>query len=341
MIFRSEQPSPSAAAVAAGPPGLSNGARVLLAPLCGISTAPFRRICLDHGADMAVTEMVSSEAVTRGHHKHCRAMDGLDTAEGPLSVQIFGADPVRMGETAARMSELEPVYVDMNFGCPVKKIVTRNGGSAVLRDLDLLYRICNEVVRRSEAPVSAKIRAGWDKPTGDGVQEIARTVEDSGVSMLAVHARTRKQGFSGSANWDLIASAKDAVDIPVIGNGDIRNADDVFAMYDQTGCDAVMIGRAAIGNPWIFEEIRARFDGVEYTPPTASDRVDVMLDHVRQAVAVDGEPIGVITTRKMTAAYVKHLPGARELRGKLMQIETVAALEDTLSLYLEANGLQV
>jgi tRNA-dihydrouridine synthase B len=339
MIFRSEQPSTSSATAAEGPPGLPNGARVLLAPLCGISTAPFRRICRDRGADMTVTEMVSSEAITRGKHKHCRAISGLDTAEGPLAVQIFGADPERMGETAARMSELEPVYVDMNFGCPVKKIVTRNGGSAVLRDLDLLHRICSEVVRRSEAPVSAKIRAGWDKPTGEGVKEIAKTIEDAGVSMLAVHARTRKQGFSGSANWDLIATAKDSVDIPVIGNGDVRSADDVFAMYDQTRCDAVMIGRAAIGNPWIFEEIRARFDGVEYAPPSARDRVDVMLNHVRQAVALDGEYVGVITTRKMTAAYVKHLPGARELRGRLMQVETLAALEDTLSSYLDSNGL--
>lgn len=320
-------------------PGLPNGARVLFAPLCGISTAPFRRICLDRGADMAVTEMISSEAVTRGREKRCRALDGLDPTEGRLSIQIFGADPVRMGETAAILSERQPEYIDMNFGCPVKKIVTKNGGSAVLRDLDLLSRICKEVVRRSHVPVSAKIRAGWDKPTGAKVADIARTIEDAGVSVLTVHARTRKQGFSGKANWDLIAAAKDAVDIPVVGNGDIRGADDLLAMSEQTRCDAVMIGRGAIGNPWVFEEIRARATGSEYTPPSARDRVSVLIEHVRASVAIMGEPYGLITTRKVTAAYVKNLPHASELRGKLMQIESLSGLEDTLAAYLEENAL--
>jgi nifR3 family TIM-barrel protein len=313
---------------------------VLLAPLCGITTAPFRRICLDHGADMAVTEMVSSEAVTRGKRARCRAMDGVDTREGPLSIQIFGSDPERMGETAAVLAdEYHPEYIDMNFGCPVKKIVSRNGGSAILRNLDLLDRICREVVRRSPVPVSAKIRAGWDKPTGTMVREIARVIEDAGVTMLAIHARTRKQGFSGKANWDLIAEARAAVDIPVVGNGDIRGAGDVLRMVEHTDCDAVMIGRGAIGNPWIFEEIRARAAGVPYTPPTPRERVAVLVEHVRASVEVQGEPLGVITTRKVQAAYVKHLPGARELRGKLMSIESVAELEDTLSSYLEENDL--
>jgi nifR3 family TIM-barrel protein len=337
MIYR---PEPSTATAVARPRGLPNGARVLLAPLCGITTAPFRRICLDHGADMAVTEMVSSEAVTRGKRARCRAMDGVDTREGPLSIQIFGSDPERMGETAAVLAdEYHPEYIDMNFGCPVKKIVSRNGGSAILRNLDLLDRICREVVRRSPVPVSAKIRAGWDKPTGTMVREIARVIEDAGVTMLAIHARTRKQGFSGKANWDLIAEARAAVDIPVVGNGDIRGAGDVLRMVEHTDCDAVMIGRGAIGNPWIFEEIRARTAGVPYTPPTPRERVAVLVEHVRASVEVQGEPLGVITTRKVQAAYVKHLPGARELRGKLMSIESVAELEDTLSSYLEENDL--
>jgi nifR3 family TIM-barrel protein len=346
MIFRPEERSGAGAPVAAapamrpaGPRGLPNGARVILAPLCGITTAPFRRICLDHGAELAVTEMVSSEAITRGKEEDCRAVRGLDPAAGPLSVQIFGADPVRMGETAARLAEREPVYLDMNFGCPVKKIVTRNGGSAVLRDLGLLSRICREVVARSEVPVSAKIRAGWDRPTGENVREIARTIEGAGVTMLAIHARTKKQGFSGEANWELIAEAKRAVSIPVIGNGDVRTADDVFAMHEVTGCDAVMIGRGAIGNPWIFEEVRARLDGRDYTPPGARTRVEVLLAHVRESVALDGEPGGLIATRKVTAAYVKFLPNARELRGRLMQVATLGELEDVLAAYLEDNGL--
>jgi tRNA-dihydrouridine synthase len=187
-------------------------------------------------------------------------------------------------------------------------------------------------------PVSAKIRAGWDKPSGKGIRTIARTVEDAGVSMLAVHARTRKQGFGGEADWDLIAEAKDAVSIPVVGNGDVVNADDFFRMYRHTGCDAVMIGRGAIGNPWLFGEIRARLDGVGYMPPTPRERVDLLLEHVGRSVDMDGEPLGVVTTRKVTSVYVKRLPGARELRGIMMQATRLAEMEDLLHAYLEKNG---
>lgn len=316
---------------------LPNGARVLLAPLCGITTAPFRRICQEHGADMVVTEMVSSDAMTRGRHAHCRALRGLEKSDSPQSVQIFGADPERMSETAAILSETHrPEYIDMNFGCPVKKIVTRNGGSGVLRDLDLLFRICRAVVKRSAVPVSAKIRAGWDKPTGEGVRDIVRAIEDAGVSMVAVHARTKKQGFSGAANWDLIAAAKAAASIPVVGNGDVKDADDVVAMQRQTGCDAVMIGRGAIGNPWIFAEVRARLSGGTYRGPTTRERVEVLLHHVAEAVRLEGEPAGLINMRKVMAAYVKHLPNARELRGTLMHVVGLAELEDVLSAYLES-----
>ncbi len=320
------------------PVGLPNRARVILAPLCGVTTAPFRRICLEQGADMAVTEMISSEAVTRGKEKDCKALGGLDMSEGPLSLQIFGGDPVRMGETAARFSAMRPEYLDMNFGCPVKKIVKGNGGSAVLKDLRLLGDICREVVRRSSVPVSAKIRAGWDRPTGEKVREIARTIEGAGVSMLAIHARTRAQGFSGTANWDLIAEARRAVSIPVVGNGDVRSASDVLRMHEHTGCDAVMIGRAAIGNPWVFEEVKAHLDGREFTPPTPRERVAVMLRHVREAARVDGEPGGVIASRKVMAAYLKALPHAKEIRGRLMAIKTVAEMEDALHGYLDVLG---
>ena len=319
-------------------PGLSNGARVILAPLCGITTAPFRRICLEGGADMVVTEMISSEGMTRGNERECRAIRGLEPAEGPLSLQIFGSDPARMGETAARLSQMQPEYIDMNFGCPVKKIVGGGGGSAVLREVELLGSICREVVRRSSVPVSAKIRAGWDRPTGEKVRELARTIEDAGVSMLALHARTRTQGFSGQANWDLIAEARQAVSIPVVGNGDIKNADDVVRIAEHTGCDAVMIGRAAIGNPWIFDEVKAHLDGREFTPPTPRERVAVLRRHVTEAVGIDGEPGGVIASRKVMAAYLKRLPGARGVRGALMMSKTLAEIEDHLGRYLESIG---
>lgn len=318
--------------------GLSNGARVILAPLCGVTTAPFRRICLEQGADMVVTEMISSEAMTRDREKDCKAIDGLDMSNGPLSLQIFGGDPVRMGETAARLSEMEPEFVDMNFGCPVKKIVNGNGGSAVLKDVDLLGNICREVVRRSSVPVSAKIRAGWDRPTGEKVRELARTIEDAGVAMIAIHARTRAQGFSGEANWDLIAETRHAVSIPVIGNGDVRGADDVLRMEAHTNCDAVMIGRAAIGNPWIFDEVKTRLDGREYAPPTPRERVAVLARHVREAVAISGEPGGVVSSRKVMGAYLKRVPHARLLRGALMQARSVFEVEDLLDRYLAEIG---
>jgi tRNA-dihydrouridine synthase B len=326
--------------------------------LCGVTDAVFRRICLERGAGMAVTEMVSSEAFTRGRKATVRSLKGLDVSQGPLSLQIFGAAPERMGETAARLSELGPDYIDMNFGCPARKIVAQGGGSAVLKDLALLARICRAVVGRSHVPVSAKIRAGWDKPSGEGVRRIARAIEDAGVSMLTVHARTRTERFEGEADWDLIAEAKDAVSIPVVGNGDVTSVEDFFGMYRQTGCDAVMIGRGedffgmyrqtgcdavmigrgAIGNPWIFEEIRAILEGTGYTPPSPRERVEVLLAHVRRTVEVDGEPHGVVTTRKVTSAYVKHLPGARELRGKMMQATRLVELEDLLHDYMEKNA---
>jgi len=316
-------------------PGLPGGERVLLAPLCGITSAPFRRICLEQGAEMAVTEMVSSEAMTRGNRAQCRALDGLDMSAGTQAIQIFGGDPERMGETAAILSEeFAPRYLDMNFGCPVKKIVKGGGGSAVLRDLRVLGAICKRVVARSRVPVSAKIRAGWDKPTGSIVRDIARTVEDAGVNMIAVHARTRKQGFAGSANWELIAAVKDAVSIPVVGNGDVNGADEAIAMHAQTRCDAVMIGRGAIGNPWVFAEVRARLDGGAYTPPTPGERARTLLRHAREAARQDGEPHGIIGMRRAMGAYVKHLPGARELRASLMQATTLAELETALAGHL-------
>jgi tRNA-dihydrouridine synthase B len=317
--------------------GLPNGARVILAPLCGVTTAPFRRICLEHGADMVVTEMVSSEAMTRSREMYCKALHGLDVAEGPLSLQIFGGNPLRMGETAARLSEQQPEYLDMNFGCPVKKIVNGNGGSAVLKDVQLLSDICGEVVRRSSVPVSAKIRAGWDRPTGEKVRELARTIEGAGVSMLTIHARTRAQGFSGEANWDLIAEAKRAVSIPVVGNGDVRGAEDVLRMHAHTGCDAVMIGRAAIGNPWVFDEVKTILEGREFTPPTPRERV-AMLRHIAEAVRLEGEPGGVIASRKIMAAYLKRAPAVREARGALMQARALSEVRDIMGAYLDGIG---
>ena len=183
-------------------------------------------------------------------------------------------------------------------------------------------------------PVSAKVRAGWGKPSGAEIQEIARAVEDAGVSMITVHARTRSQNYAHEADWDLIAAAKDAVTIPVVGNGDVRSADDMIAMGERTGCNAVMVGRAAIGNPWVFAEMKARLDGAPYEPPSTRERLRTLLEHVRRSVEVDGEPLGVVNTRKNTAAYLKSVPGARRLRDELMRVCGLAELEDKIEEYL-------
>jgi nifR3 family TIM-barrel protein len=309
------------------------GVDVMLAPLCGITDSVFRKLCLDRGAEMAVTEMISSEGLVRNSNQ-IRAIQGLDMAHGSLSLQIFGSDPETMGEAAAILSELKPRYLDMNFGCPVRKIVSKNGGSAVLKDLDTLHRICKRVVERSSVPVSAKIRSGWDKPTATKLRDIGHAIEDAGVSMITVHARTKKQGFKGAANWTLIGAVKEAVSIPVVGNGDVGGPDAFFKIKRETGCDAVMIGRSAIGNPWIFEQIKAAIDGRPYTPPTHRERVGGLLDHVRLTVAQVGEPLGIILTRKIMGAYLKRLPHARELRGKLMTCESLAGLESLVDNYL-------
>ena len=266
---------------------------------------------------------------------HVRAIRHLDMGNGPLSLQIFGADPEMMGEAAAILSELNPRYIDLNFGCPVRKIVSKNGGSAVLKDVGLLERICRRVVEKSRVPVSAKIRAGWANSADDHIAEIGRVIEGAGVSMIAVHARTKEQAFKGKADWRIIKALKDTVSIPVVGNGDVANPESYFRMKEETGCDAVMIGRAAIGNPWVFEEVSAAIDGRGFDPPTARERVSAMLEHVRLAVEFYGEMLGMISTRRMMAAYLKRMPNAREIRSKIMACEEFTLLESLMHEYLE------
>ncbi|NIM20706.1 MAG: tRNA dihydrouridine synthase DusB [Candidatus Latescibacteria bacterium] len=329
--------SPSSTARGPASGSVLTGIDLVLAPLCGITDAIFRRICLQHGADMVVTEMISSDALTRNKGP-IRAMRKLRTAEGPLAVQIFGADPQRMGSAAEILSALAPRFIDLNFGCPVRKVVRSNGGAAVLRNLGLLSRICRTVVRKSRVPVSAKIRSGWDKSTSEGLLEVARVIEDSGVSVITVHARTKMQAFSGSAEWCLIEAVKKSVSIPVIGNGDVRCPGDYVTMRGRTGCDAVMIGRAAIGNPWIFAGIDAYRKGIDFVPPTPRERIEILRGQLRESVGEYGSYLGIISTRRISAAYLRHLPGARNLRGKLMSLDCLADIEKALDQYLEKNN---
>jgi tRNA-dihydrouridine synthase B len=333
-LIEGTTPTPDRLAPVDGDP--LSGVRVVLAPLCGMTDAVFRRICFDHGVDLAVTEMISAEGLVR-NSPHVRSIRHLNMGDGPLALQIFGSEPDVMGEAAAILSELKPRFVDINFGCPVRKIVNRNGGSAVLKDLKLLGNICKSVVDKSRVPVSAKIRAGWDKPTAENVSDIARVIESSGVSLITVHARTKAQGFKGKADWGLIKVVKDTVRVPVVGNGDVIDSESYVTMKESTGCDAVMIGRSAIGNPWIFEEIRSRVEGREYTPPTPRARVEGLLHHVRLAVDAYGEPVGLVVTRRIMAAYLKRLPNARRIRSDIMCCRRLRDLEEILGRYLHGR----
>jgi tRNA-dihydrouridine synthase B len=281
--------------------------------------------------------MISSDAITRGIGP-LRTMRNLRSNADQLAVQIFGADPARMGEAAEILSGLKPRFIDLNFGCPVRKVVKGNGGAALLRDIPLLERICLAVVKKSSVPVSAKIRTGWERARPKMVCRIARIIESAGVAALTVHARTRVQAFTGEAEWDHIRAVKEAVTIPVIGNGDVRSAEDYEAMRRETGCDAVMIGRAAIGNPWIFSEIKGRIRGIPVDPPSPRERITVLIQQVRDSVADLGEPRGIIALRRVIAAYLKHLPGAREIRGSVLRLERLEEIETALEHYMESNG---
>jgi len=321
---------------------VSSAVPLFLAPMAGVSEAPFRRLCRRFGADVVVSEFLSSEGLRRGSERSFR-MASFDAVERPIGIQIFGAEPAAMAEAAALVTEVfAPEYVDINFGCPVKKVVKRNGGSGCLKDLDLVQRIIRAVVAATPLPVTVKIRSGWDESLRDPVG-IARRCEDAGARMLTLHARTRTQMFAGSAQWDEIAVVTAALGIPVVGNGDVNTAADVGRMREQTGCAGVMIARGAFGNPWIFRDARALLDGRPVPPPpTAEERFQVALEHARLALALEGDtPKAVLEFRKHLGWYARGLPGAAALRERLHRVATLAEVERIFSDYLAGGAVLV
>src|SRR3954451_11359122 len=241
-----------------------------LAPMAGVSESPFRRLCRRFGADVVVTEFLSAEGIRR---ENAATLDKLrfGSDERPIGVQIFGAEPEAMGEAARLVTDVfQPEFIDINFGCPVKKVVKRNGGSGCLRDLGLVQQVIRGVQAGTHLPVTVKIRSGWNEEMRDPVA-IALRCQDAGARALALHPRTRTQMYSGSARWDEIAAVVQALEIPVIGNGDIKTAADALRMREQTGCAAVMIARGSFGQPWIFTEARALIDGMPVPAPPATE----------------------------------------------------------------------
>ncbi|HEX8848144.1 MAG TPA: tRNA dihydrouridine synthase DusB [Gemmatimonadaceae bacterium] len=306
-----------------------------LAPMAGVSESPFRRLCRAHGADVVVTEFLSAEGIRRENEATISKLR-FEGSERPIGVQIFGADPQAMGEAAAFVTDVfQPEFIDINFGCPVKKVVKRNGGSGCLKDLGLVQEVIRSVARATSLPVTVKIRSGWSEEMRDPVT-IALRCQDAGARVLTLHPRTRSQMYSGSARWEEIAAVTAALEIPVLGNGDIRTPQDAVRMYRETGCTGVMIARGSFGQPWIFAQARALLEGKPMPPdPTVEQRFAIALEHARMAEAYEPDRRGAaIEFRKHLGWYAKGLPGSAELRKKLHAVTSLGEVEGIFADYL-------
>jgi nifR3 family TIM-barrel protein len=296
--------------------------------MAGYSDAPARLLCFEFGADFAYTEMVSAEGLVRHGEKTIRLCERME-GEGPVGVQLFGADADVLAEAAAIVAGTSPAFIDINFGCPVKKVVRRNGGASVMRDLDLMGCICRAVVNSTDIPVTAKIRSGWS-PAEENFMDAGRVIQDAGIAAVTIHPRFRSQGFSGAANWEHIARLRKELSIPVIANGDVRSAADYLSMVQTTGCRIVMIGRGAYGRPWIFKEIKDALDGGSPGDVGIGERIDILERHLRMEVGWKGERLGTVEMRKHYGWYLKGLPGIKRYRRMLTSAGSLGELERIL-----------
>ncbi|MBA3341224.1 MAG: tRNA dihydrouridine synthase DusB [Gemmatimonadaceae bacterium] len=310
-----------------------------LAPMAGVSESPFRQMCRRFGADAVVTEFLSAEAIRRENAVTLSKLR-FGPEERPIGVQIFGAEPAAMGDAAALVTDVfQPEFIDINFGCPVKKVVRRNGGSGCLRDLELVQQVIRTVASRTHLPVTVKIRSGWNEEMRDPVY-IALKCQDAGARALALHPRTRTQMYTGSARWEEIASVVQALEIPVIGNGDIKTAEDAVRLHRETGCAAVMIARGAFGQPWIFDQTRALMKGKpKPDAPPVPERFAIALDHARLVAEYEADPRGAaIEFRKHLGWYVKGLADSADLRKRLYAVESFSEIEAIFDEYLGTHA---
>ena len=303
---------------------------LFLAPMAGVTNSVFRRICKARGADVLTTEFVSAEGIMHRNERTEHYVD-FTPEERPLGVQLFGSDPEQLARGAQAVVDWkQPDFIDINFGCPVNKVVCKNGGSALLRDGALLAAIASAVVRAvAPLPVTAKIRTGWDQNSINAADN-ARHLEDAGIRRLTVHGRTRAQGYSGEADWDVIAAVAEAVQIPVVGNGDITSAKVAMRRWNETPVSGLMVGRAAMTSPWIFQEIAAAFRGEDAPPtPTLSDRWDLIEDHCRQELQRwRKSEKGMHAMRSRLMAYSRGLHASRELRRRFGAVESLEGLAE-------------
>jgi len=309
--------------------------KLVLAPLAGITDSVYRRICRRLGADVTWSEMVSADGLAYGWEKNRHLLDFTDD-ERPLGIQLFGADPEVMAAAAGMLLELEPDFIDLNFGCPVRKVIQKNGGVSLMRDPSLAGRIASEVVKTTAGvPVTAKIRSGWGAH-GLNYREVAQRLVEAGVTALAVHPRTREQGFSGRSDWSVIAELVRELPIPVIGSGDVFEPEDAVSMFQATGCSAVMIGRGALGNPWIFSRTRALLDGrPDPGEPAPREKFDLALAHARLMTQERGEKFGIILMRKHFSYYTRGLTDGSALRRVLFTLTRLDEVEKAFTEYLE------
>lgn len=307
---------------------------VVLAPMEDVTELPFRKICREFGADVVYSEFISSEALYRKVEKSIRKIE-FDEAERPIGIQIFGANDEPMVESAKLVEQFNPDFIDINYGCWVKNVVKNNAGAAMLKQPERMQELTRLVVRSVSLPVTVKTRLGWDR-SSIVICDVAKRLEDVGIAALAIHCRTREDAHKGEADWSWIPKVKQVVSIPVILNGDVKSAYDVKRAFDETGCDAVMIGRAAIGNPFIFREAKEYLRTGEIPPPpTPRERIEVCLKHLKMNISHKGDKLGIVEFRKFYSGYLKNLPNASKYRSQLVLAESYAQIEDILFDFLQ------
>ena len=301
----------------------------VLAPMAGVTDLPFRLLCKEQGAGLLCMEMISAKAL-QYNNKNTKALLEIDERECPVSLQLFGADPDIISEQAKRIENLPFQILDINMGCPVPKVVRNGEGSALMNQPKLVYDIVYKTVRAIQKPVTVKIRKGFNDDSINAV-EIAKIIEEAGGAAVAVHGRTREQYYSGEADWNIIRRVKEAVKIPVIGNGDVTSGERAISMMEQTGCDGVMIGRGAQGNPWIFREL-LEYERTGQIPerPTKEQIREIMLRHARLQIAFKGDYLGIREMRKHVAWYTKGLEGSARLRDDINKVDSYEELEELL-----------
>lgn len=310
--------------------------RIVLAPMAGTSNPAYIKLCEEMGLGYAITELISSEAIVRGNKKTLDMLNGIDKLNIPVAVQIFGANPSTIAEAAKILTGLYNIQIiDINMGCPVPKVAQRaEAGSALLKDPDKVYEIVKATVESVSIPVTVKIRSGWDSNSINAV-EIAKIIEKAGASAIAIHGRTRSQGYSGKADWNIIKEVKEAVNIPVIGNGDIKTPEDAKKMFEETNCDAIMIGRGLLGNPWLIKDTINYLENGTLPKERSKEEIITMIQkHLEYLLETKPEKIAILEMRTNASYYLKKIPKTAELKNKIFKAKTKEEFNQILDEYL-------